>query len=106
MPTIEWNEFYPKADGNNFSANLQTTSNNQVGLDKKHFEVDRYILAEALSNVEELGLMQTELGKDQVDSLLGQIFKKQNTKEVNLYEVNLADVDKSLLSEAVTTYKF
>ena len=99
MPTIEWNEFYPKADGNNFSANLQTTSNNQVGLDKKHFEVDRYILAEALSNVE-------ELGRDGVVALLGQIFKKQNTKEVNLYEANLSNVDKSLLSEAVTTYKF
>jgi len=66
-------------------------------------EVDNNILAEALSNVEELGLMQTELGKEQVDSLLGQILKKQNTKEVNLYEVNLSDVDKSLLSEAVTT---
>ena len=54
-PKMKWNKFYPKADGNNFSANLQTTSNNQVELDKKHFEVDRYILAEALSNDEELG---------------------------------------------------
>ena len=69
-------------------------------------EVDKDILAEALSNVEELGVMQTELGNDQVDSLLGQIFKKQNTKEVNLYEANLSNIVKSLLSEAVTTYKF
>ena len=101
MPRIEWNEFDPKADGNNLSANLQTTSNNQVGLDKKHFEIGQYILAEAFSNVEELGLMQTELGRDQVVAPLGQIFKRQNTKEVNL-----SNVDKSLLSEAVTTYKF
>ena len=45
-------------------------------------EVDKDILAEALSNVE-------ELGRDGVVALLGQIFKKQNTKRVNLYEVNL-----------------
>ena len=50
--------------------------------------------------------MQTDLGRDQVVALLVQIFKKQITKEVNIYEANLSNVDKSLLSEAVTTYKF
>ena len=31
--------------------------------------------------------------------------RKQKTKEVNLYEVNLKDIDKSLLAEAVKTIK-
>ena len=68
-------------------------------------KVDKDILAEALSNVEDIGLMQTELSKDQVDALLTKILKKQKTKEVNLYEVNLKDIDKSLLAEAVKTIK-
>ena len=66
-------------------------------------EVDKDILAEALSNIEDIGLMQTELSKDQVDALLGQILKKQKTKEANLYEMNLKDADKFLLAETVKT---
>ena len=66
-------------------------------------EIDKDILAETLSNVEELGLMQTELSRDQVDALFRQILKKQKTKEVNLYEVNLKGVEKSLLAETVKT---
>ena len=46
--------------------------------------VDKSILATALANVEDLGLMQTELSKDQVDALLEQIVIKKSTKEVNL----------------------
>ena len=67
--------------------------------------VDKSILVKALANVEDLGLMQTELSKDQIDALLEQIVIKKNTKEVNLYEVNLKDVDKSLLARAISTIK-
>ena len=43
--------------------------------------VDKNILAKALANVEDLGLMQTELSKDQVDALLEQIVINKSKPE-------------------------
>eukprot|EP00092_Neocalanus_flemingeri_P020148 GFUD01021812.1.p1 GENE.GFUD01021812.1~~GFUD01021812.1.p1 ORF type:complete len:794 (-),score=153.72 GFUD01021812.1:126-2345(-) len=83
---------------------LPTMSN--LYLKRSNFtKVDTEILAEALSNIEDLGLMQTEFGKGQVDVLFKQILHKQKTKEINLYEVNLKDVDKNLFAETLKTVK-
>jgi hypothetical protein len=64
-------------------------------------KVDTSVVADALSNIEDLGLIQTEFGTGQLDALLKQILYKQKTKEINFYSVSLKDIDKTLFAEEV-----
>ena len=64
-------------------------------------EVDTTLVAATLSDIEKLRLMEVEFGPGQGDALLKHINYKQKTKEINLYGVNLKDVDKTIFAETL-----